>query len=82
MQRLRDAFDSFCEHLKGWKTVLFGVALAMSGFVLELLVFFQGFDLSALFSPRSAVVANIVIGLLVIVLRWRTTGPIGEKGSE
>lgn len=64
--------------LRGYRTLLFGVLLAVSGAILELLTFFQTIDLSALFSPRSAVIANIVIGVLVIVLRYQTTGPVGR----
>ncbi len=77
MLRLQRSWLKLRELLSGWKTVLFGLALAMSGAVLEILVFTQTIDLSLLFTPRSAVIANIVIGLLIIVLRYFTTGPVG-----
>lgn len=82
MKPLRDIWSDVSERLKGWKTIIFGTALVMSGFVLELLTFFQTIDLSVLFSPRSAVIANILIGLAIIVLRWYTTAPIGDKDGD
>lgn len=79
LQRLCDYFDSLWEKSKGWRTVIFGVLLTSSGIALQILEMFQNVDLSFLFSPRSAVVANIVIGILVIWLRFVTTGPVGKK---
>lgn len=66
------------QKLRGYRTIIFGVLLAASGAVLEILSLLQTVDLSFLFSPRSAVIANIVIGVLVIVLRFVTTGPVGD----
>lgn len=66
------------QKLKGYRTLILGTLLAASGAVLEILILLQTIDLSFLFSPRSAVIANIVIGVLVIVLRFQTTGPVGK----
>lgn len=66
------------QKLKGYRTIILGALLAASGAVLEILILLQTIDLSFLFSPRSAVIANIVIGVLVIVLRFQTTGPVGK----
>lgn len=69
------------QKLRGYRTIIFGVLLAASGAVLEILSLLQTIDLSFLFSPRSAVIANIVIGVLVIVLRFVTTGPVGDDAA-
>lgn len=69
------------QKLKGYRTVIFGTALAASGAVLEILMLMQTIDLGFLFTPRSAVIANIVIGVLVVVLRFVTTGPVGKDES-
>jgi len=74
MSKLRRLSD----RLRGYRTIIFGCLLAASGAILELLTFFQTVDLSFLFSPRAAVIANIVIGVLVIVLRYQTAGPVGR----
>lgn len=66
------------QKLKGYRTIIFGTLLAASGAILEILVMLQAIDLSFLFSPRSAVIANIVIGVMVVVLRFVTTGPVGK----
>lgn len=66
------------DRLRGYRTIIFGTMVAASGAVLEILSLFQTIDLSFLFSPRSAVIANIVIGVVVIALRFATTGPVGK----
>ena len=66
------------QKLRGYRTIIFGTLLAASGAVLEILIMLQTIDLSFLFSPRSAVIANVVIGVLVIVLRFASTGPVGK----
>lgn len=66
------------QKLRGYRTIIFGTLLAASGAVLEILIMLQTIDLGILFSPRSAVIANILIGVLVVVLRFATTGPVGK----
>lgn len=75
LQRLRD-------RLKGWKTVIVGVAVAMSSSLLLMLDLFAAVDLYALFSPRTAVLATLAIGMLQIVLRFATTTRVGESSEE
>lgn len=86
LQRLLNALwaklESAWYATEGWRTVIFGALLTSSGIVLALLEFLQTVDLNFLFSPRSAVVANIVIGVAVILLRWCTTTPLGTKPEK
>jgi len=79
LQRLYDFVDRVWLWAQGWRTVLFGSLLAMSGAVLAILELFGAVDLSLFFSPRTAAFANIAIGIAVIALRYYTTTPVGEK---
>lgn len=66
------------QKLRGYRTIILGTLVAASAAVLEILSLFQAIDLSLILSPRVAVILNIVIGVLIIVLRFATTGPVGR----
>ncbi len=59
--------------LKGWKTVLFGLLLAVAP---SALTYLGGLDWTQYVSPN---VAAMIAGFLVIALRVVTTTPIGTK---
>lgn len=69
--------------LKGFRTQIFGSVVAVVGGVVplaaDLLGYLQAQDLAQIMPPKYAPLVMLVIGLIVIVLRWMTTGPVGTK---
>jgi len=65
--------------LKGWKTLIFGTLVAGSGIAADILEALQAVDLAPLLPPAYAVKIIAVIGILTIVLRFATTGRVGQK---
>jgi hypothetical protein len=59
--------------LEGWRTVAFGAAVALLG----LLDALSALDITPLLPEGKAGAAMAVIGLVTIVLRFVTTGPVG-----
>jgi hypothetical protein len=59
--------------LKGWRTLLFGAAVALLG----LLDALSALDITPLLPEGKAGAAMAAIGVVTIVLRLVTTGPIG-----
>lgn len=68
-----------CRTLKGWKTVVFGTAVAVTGMAADLLDALQAIDISPLLPPTYAVKIIAAIGIVTIMLRFATTGRIGQK---
>jgi lysozyme family protein len=67
------------EQLKGWKTLVFGALVAGSGIAADILDALQAIDLTPLLPPAYAVKIIAIIGILTIVLRFATTGRVGQK---
>lgn len=66
------------QKLKGYRTVLFGTIVAATPAILDILSMLQMIDLSTVLPPRVAVYSGMVVGVLIIVLRFATTGPVGK----
>lgn len=59
--------------MKGYRTLALGLATAVFGFA-------QGFDWTTISSdPQTLGYITGTIGLVVVALRFMTTGPVGEK---
>ncbi len=69
--------------LKGFRTQLFGAAVTLVGGVIplatEMLGYLQAQDLAQILPPQYAPLVMLFIGIMVIVLRRVTTGPVGTK---
>ncbi len=65
--------------LKGWKTVIFGVAIAAGGALAEILDALRAVDIAPLLPPSQAARVIAVIGVITILLRLATTGRVGHK---
>lgn len=72
LARLRDA-------LKGWKTLAFGGLVTGAGLAADILDALQAIDIAPLLPPAYAVKIIAVIGLVTILLRFVTTGRVGQK---
>jgi len=62
--------------------VIFGSSLVIASATLEMLQLFQAIDLHQFLSPRHATLAGLAIGIIVVWLRFITTGPVGCKGDD
>ena len=71
--------SGLCRTLKGWKTLAFGSAVAASGMIADLLDALQAIDISPLLPPSYAVKIIAAIGVITIMLRFATTGRVGQK---
>jgi hypothetical protein len=69
--------------LKGARTRIFGTFLAVAGGLLPLFAdltgYLQGLDWQQYLPANQAPWAMLIIGVIVIILRYLTTGPVGEK---
>lgn len=65
--------------LKGWRTLIFGGAVALAGAVLDILDALQLVDITPLLPPDHALKIIAAIGIVTVVLRFVTTGRIGSK---
>ena len=69
--------------LKGFRTRIFGLAVSVIGGVLpianDLFGYLQGLDWTQYVSTKNAPFIMLAIGVIVIILRYLTTGPVGEK---
>lgn len=70
---------ALCRTFKGWKTVAFGSLVALFGLAVDILDALQAVDISPLLPPAYAVKIIAAIGVATIVLRFATTGRIGQK---
>ena len=66
------------QKLKGWKTVIFNGSLIAFGTFSELINFLDVAPLEGYFTGRWALVP-IAIGAINIILRAKTTTPVGKK---
>jgi lysozyme family protein len=67
------------EKLKGWKTLAFGALVVGSGVAADILDALQAIDLAPLLPPAYAVKIIAIIGIVTVVLRFATTGRVGQK---
>ncbi len=67
------------EKLKGWKTIVFGGTLAGAGALADLLDALKAIDIAPLLPPAYALKVITAIGVVTILLRFATTGRVGEK---
>lgn len=67
------------ETLKGWKTIAFGALVAGAGITADILDALQAVDLAPLLPPAHAVKIIAIIGVVTIMLRFATTGRVGQK---
>ena len=69
--------------LRGWRTTIFGGAVTVIGGILplanQIFGYLQGLDWQQYIDPKYAPFAMLGIGLMVVILRFATTGPVGEK---
>lgn len=71
--------SGLCRTLKGWKTLVFGSVVATTGMVADLLDALKAIDISPLLPPSYAVKIIAAIGVITIMLRFATTGRVGQK---
>lgn len=67
------------ERLKGWRTLLFGGAVAFASALLDLLDALRAVDITPLLPPAHALKVIALIGIVTILLRIVTTGRVGER---
>lgn len=79
MAWLREKFGVLPQKLKGWKTVLFGTVVTGAGAALDLLDSLRAIDITPLLPPAHALKIIAAIGVVTILLRFFTTGSVGEK---
>lgn len=73
---------TWTEKIKGWKTVIWNMIVALFPVVLESLDKLQALDLNQYLTPVNAIIAGFVIAGVGVLLRLITTGPVGSKGDE
>jgi hypothetical protein len=71
--------NQFAEKFKGWRTLIFGIAVSLAGAVLDILDALRLVDITPLLPPEHALKIIAVIGIVTIVLRLLTTGRVGSK---
>jgi hypothetical protein len=76
---MQGAYPSLRETLKGWRTIIFGGAVALAGAALDILNALQLVDIAPLLPPEHAVKIIALIGVVTVVLRMVTTGRVGHK---
>lgn len=67
--------------LKGWRTVALNALTGAASVTLLVLAYLESVDLSAILSPRDALLAAIAINVANIVLRALTTTPVGQRDA-
>lgn len=67
------------EKLKGWRTLIFGVAVTFASAALDILEALQLVDITPLLPPDHALKIIAAIGVVTILLRLVTTGRVGQK---
>jgi hypothetical protein len=67
------------EKLKGWRTLIFGSAVALAGVALDILEALQLVDITPLLPPDHALKIIAAIGVVTIGLRLVSTGRVGSK---
>ncbi len=67
------------QKLKGWKTLIFGAAVTGASGVLDILDALRAVDITPLLPPTHALKIIAAIGVVTILLRFMTTGGVGEK---
>ena len=67
-----DALKRFWEALKGWRTMLVSVFLAIVGVL-------QTADWATIVAPRQVGPVMLAVGILVAVLRTLTDTPVGKR---
>lgn len=70
------------EKMKGWKTVIWNVLIALSAPFAIALQKLDAIDWSQWVGPVGAIGIGFVIAAVGIGLRCATTGPVGAKGDE
>lgn len=68
-----NAAETATRPLKGWWTVLASLGVVVIGQL-------QTWDWTTLVTPQNAGMIVTGLGVLMAVLRFLTTGPVGEKG--
>jgi lysozyme family protein len=76
---MRHAFAWLRDMLKGWRTIIFGGAVALAGAALNILSALQLVDITPLLPPEHAVKIIAAIGVATVMLRLVTTGRVGRK---
>ena len=67
------------QRLKGWKTLIFGHLVAVFGTTLLILEQLQPVDLHPVLPAKYADAIIAGIGVVIVLLRVVTTGPVGRK---
>ncbi len=75
-------FSKLREKLKGYKTVVFNIILAMGAPIAVALQKLDAIDWTQYVGPFGAILVGFVIAGIGLYLRWVTTGPVGSKGDE
>lgn len=73
----------FLPQLKGWRTQIFASITAVGGGLLPLMgdifTYLDGLDWRQYLKPEHAPWMILAIGIIVLILRKLTTGPVGTK---
>ncbi len=73
------AWTRLCACVKGWRTMMFGSAVALASAALDILNALQLVDITPLLPPEHALRIIAMIGVITLLLRLITTGRIGRK---
>lgn len=75
-------FARLREKLKGWKTIIWNVFIAVAAPLAIALQQLGAIDWSQYVGPIGAVFIGLAIGIIGIAFRVVTTGPVGAKGDD
>ena len=74
------------ETVKGWwnysRTIFLNVASLLGLILAQIIAYLVGVDWSAVMGPQAAFYMTMVVNVANIVLRYATTGPVGNKETQ
>jgi len=77
----KEKFAAISEKLKGWKTVIIGVLVALPLSLLEILQELQLVDLNSVLPEPWGARLALAVSLAMIFLRLITNTPVGKKAE-
>lgn len=63
------------DRLKGWRTILTGIVTFLTGII----TYLMSLDWTQLITPSRAPLVIAALGILIVILRYFTSTPVGEN---